>query len=166
MTAGPLLLVEGDRTCEECKGTGLDTEEMEDPGTGDRFEATVACEHCENGRITERQNPARIDLALWNEIGRDLILNERFRAAIKRRHCEGRGVKHDRFIIDFAGTGHAAFTMIASGPTIHLPNRLTGIRDTCEWLSWKCAPTDPMPFWRDFAGDREAEQEAQATPSP
>jgi len=113
-----LLLPEGDRHCEECEGKGIVPEER-DNGY-ECWEIAVPCEHCENGRITERQNMKRIDMAFCNELARELILNRRFRDAIKRRGCEGRGVRYDRFILH-GGVNPGEVTQLPGGQVIYAP---------------------------------------------
>lgn len=119
-----LLLAEGDRTCEECRGTGFD------------------CEYCENGLITERQNPSRpIDLAWWNEFGRSVILAERFRGAIARRGCEGRGILSQRHLIGpgLGGTVEMR-TVLPSGPVIALPWTIEITKDNATEISHETIP--------------------------
>lgn len=116
-----LLLTEGDRTCEECQGKGVVRDEEEQ--YGEFVEVEVACEHCENGRVTERQNPTKpIDLSWVNQIGRELILLDQFKAAIKRRGCDGRGVKRQRFLLGAERFGMVEMRInMPSGPAIPLP---------------------------------------------
>lgn len=140
-TRATLLLTEGDRKCEECNGSGEQPDETEDSATGEVYDTVTACLHCENGRLTERQNPATIDLAWSNAIRLELIQLDRFRAAIARRGCDKRGVKRQRFMLGASRFAMVEMpTVLASGPTIHLPGPAIGITATIEHLEWKNAP--------------------------
>lgn len=112
-----LLLPEGDRTCDECQGKGIVPEER-DNGY-ECYDIAVPCDYCENGRVTERQNTKHFDMTFLNELRLALIRNRRFRDAIKRRGCEGRGVKFDRFILSFR-PDRGEPVCLESGPVIYL----------------------------------------------
>lgn len=134
------LLTEGDRTCEECRGAGVAITAT-DPCTD-----YVECPHCENGRITERQNPTKpIDLAWWNEFARSVILAEQFRGAIARRGCEGRGLLSQRHLLGPGPGGTVEMrTILTSGPVIALPCYAQNSQTTLALLQLGLAHPDNL----------------------